>query len=595
MLLSQPSKESPIAGSHPTASKILRTVLVAPSRYDRDGVMVYRLGIVQNGSLAALGGLIEDWNRRHAATGRRVAYEFFDEKVQVPVTGALLRQWRDEAEARGERFVLMVCGIQTATWPRARDILLQAKREAIEMIAGGVHLSGHGPSVEFLLSCGIPVGIGEVDTIWDRIIDDCFAAKLAPVYKLGADDGIRVKSGIEEIAVPELQALPYPHVPTAARRRYINSGHAFIDSSRGCPFVCSFCVVKNAFGRSMRSRDPDELLDWMAERYDKDGVRYFGFIDDNFVRNPRHLDVLERIARLRAAGRRFQIGLMLDIESSCYADEEGTRGERNRRFLRLCREAGVASVFIGLESTNDAALVEMQKQVNRDRRNKEEDARAALVARYETAVRAWHDIGAWVDCGYIIGWESDSPGCGERAAVDTIAIGVDVVNFYLIAPLPGAEDYARAREQDLLIEPDFNEYFKNRPMVKHPVMDAARLEFEHTEAVRRFFSWSNVLRRVACGVLGIGRERVVAPMTFAKRQLGFKLMVMAGLHSYYEGGLLRRRGKRWRVPREVVYDEEARRHYLGDAAPVASPTGGCLAADDTMTTLPILRRHRFGT
>jgi len=575
-------------------SSTLRIVLAAPSRYDERGVMIYRVGIVQNGSLAALAGLIEDWNARHAGSGRVVRYEIFDEKVREPITARLLHEWRDAAQARGERFVLMMCGVQTANWPRARDIVLLARREGIDVMAGGVHISTHGPSLDFLVSCGVPVGVGEVDAIWDQIIDDCFTGSFRPIYKMGADQGLRVKSGFEDITVPELENLPFPHVPPEAMRRYLNSQHVFIDSSRGCPFVCSFCVVKNAFGRSMRSRDPQALLAWMARKYDEEGIRYFGFIDDNFVRNPRHLEVLEGIAKLRAEGRRFQIGLMLDVESSCYAKEDSPRGERNRRFLALCRDAGVASVFIGLESTNDAALVEMHKQVNRDRRNTESDVRRALIDRYRTAVDAWHSIGAWVDCGYILGWDADRPGCGKQAAIDTLEIGLDVVNFYLIAPLPGAEDYARARAKNLLLEPDFNEYFKNHPMVAHPTMSPAQLQAEHTEAVKRFYAWPRVIERIVRGVFGIGRARVAAPLTYVKRQIGFKMMIIAGLHSYYEGGLLRRRSRRYYQPREVVTNEEARRHYLGDVPPVRIELPVAFADDGSMESLPILRRHALG-
>jgi hypothetical protein len=235
----------------------------------------------------------------------------------------------------------------------------------------------------------------------------------------------------------------------------------------------------------------------------------------------------------------------------------------------------------------------MHKQVNRDRRSKDADPRRALIERYRTAVEAWHDIGAWVDCGYIIGWDADAPGCGVRAAADMLEIGIDVVNFYLIAPLPGAEDYARARAQGRLLEPDFNEYFKNRPMLKHPVMDAAQLEREHTAAVQRFYAWPRVISRLLRGVLGIGRARVAAPLTYAKRQLGFKLMIVAGLHSYYEGGLLRRRGGRYQARREVVYDEEARRHYLGTSVPRVTALPAVFGEDGTMESLPILRRHRL--
>jgi hypothetical protein len=572
------------------SARVLRTVLVAPSRYDDQGVLVYRIGIVQNGSLAALAGLIEDYNRRHAGRSA-VRYELFDEKVREPVTPTLLRRWRDDAERRGERFVLMVCGVQTATWPRARDIALQARREGLEVLAGGVHLSAHGPSLDFLLSCGVSVGVGEVDTIWDRIVGDCLAGRLAPLYKLAANQGVRVKSGFEEITVPELEHLPYPHLPPEAMRRYLNRHHLFIDSSRGCPFLCSFCVVKNAFGRSLRSREPAELLAWVAERCDRDGARWFGFIDDNFVRSPRHLEVLEGLAKLRASGRGFHVGLMLDVEASCYAREDSARGARSRRFLRLCRDAGVASVFIGLESTNDAALVEMHKQVNRDRKHAASEARRALVERYRGAVRAWQEIGAWVDCGYILGWDADRAGCGRQASDDTLAIGTDVVNFYHLAPLPGAEDYARAVAKGTLLATDFNDYFKNAPMVRHPVLSPAELEREHTEAVTRFYAWPRVLARVARGVFGIGRTRIVAPWTYAKRQLGFKLMIAAGLHSYYEGGLLRRRGARFRVGREVVSNEEARLHYLGPSAAAGVALPAELCHDGSMESLPILRRH----
>jgi radical SAM superfamily enzyme YgiQ (UPF0313 family) len=405
---------------------------------------------------------------------------------------------------------------------------------------------------------------------------------------------VRVRSGTEDIMVPELERIPYPHLPREVMRRYLNPGHWFIDSSRGCPFICSFCTVKNLFGRTMRSRDPAALTAWMAEKVDRDGARFFGFFDDNFVRNPRHLEVLEGIAKIRAEGRKFHINVMLDVESCAYTKEDSPRGERNRRFMALCRDAGVASVFIGLESTNDSALVEMNKQVNREHQKSVEGARRALIERYRSAVDAWHEIGAWVDCGYILGWDADAPGCGVRGAADTIEIGIDLVNFYLIAPLPGAEDYARAKANGLLLLSDFNEYFQRSAMVAHPRMSPADLEREHGDAVERFFSWPNVLRRVLAGVLGIGRAPVVAPWLYTKRQLGFKVMMMTGLYTYYEGGLLRRRGARFHARREVVSDEEARRHYLGAEAPRAALLPAELGEDGSMESLPILRRHALG-
>src|SRR5690606_3594057 len=147
------------------APRRLRTVLVAPSRYDEKGVLVFRVGINQNGSLGAIAGLIEDYNRRHAGAVE-IDYEVFDEHVREAVTPALLARWRDAAAAAGERFVLLVCGVQTATYPRGRDVALMARSLDVDVVAGGVHLSSHGPSVDFLTSCGVSVGIGEVEPIF---------------------------------------------------------------------------------------------------------------------------------------------------------------------------------------------------------------------------------------------------------------------------------------------------------------------------------------------------------------------------------------------------------------------------------------------
>jgi radical SAM superfamily enzyme YgiQ (UPF0313 family) len=576
--------------------RVLRAILVAPSRYDDRGVAVYRIGISPNGALGALAGLAEDYNRRHAGQAH-IDYEFFDEHVREAVTPALLRAWRDDAAARGARFVLMLCGVQTVTYPRARDIALMARREGIDVLAGGVHLSAHGPSVHFLASQGVHVAIGEVEPIWDAIIDDALDGQLQPVYRLTSEQGLRVKSATSYMTAPDITDVPFPHIPPALLRHYVNPSQLFIDGSRGCPFLCTFCAIKNVFGRTVRSRDPERLAAWMVDRVQRDGVRAFSFTDDNFVRNPRHPELLDRLAEARAAGTEFTISTILDVEATCYAGDDSERGERTRDFLRRCRAAGMAHVYIGLESTNDAVLREMRKGVNRDRADVHssgaEDltaARRRLIARYRTAVDAWHGIGASVECGYIIGFEGDKRGIGVEAARDLIAIGADVATFFLLAPLPGSEDYARAVTEGRLAVTDFNAYFQGA-MIEHPTLSAADLEAEVRAAIRTMWSWKHVLGRLAGGLLGVGRTRVATPWTYAKRQLGYKAMLTSGLHNYVEGGLLRRATSD-DARRVAVTDAEAAERLLGrtEGTTVVPPLL-CDAA--TIGSLPILATHAF--
>jgi radical SAM superfamily enzyme YgiQ (UPF0313 family) len=568
--------------------QILHAVLVTPSRYDERGVMVFRLGINQNGSLGAIAGLIEDYNRRQGGL-RRISYEIFDEHVREAVTRPLLRRWRDGARARGERFVLLICGVQTPFYPRARDIALMARAEDIDVVAGGVHFTAHGPSVEFLARCGVSIGIGEVEPIWDRLVADIFADTFLPVYRVEAGEGVRVKTAIDDINAPDLTDVPFPHMPRHYLTRYLNPRHLYVDTSRGCPFLCSFCSVKNATGRTMRSREPANVVAWMAERVEQGDAKWFTCTDDNFVRNPRHLEVLEGLAALRARGLDFALCMSLDVDSACHARDDSPRGERTRHFLALCQAAGLSNVSMGLESTNDAALEEMRKNINRGRKRSVADAHQAILDRYRTAVHAFQEIGASVECGYILGFDADRLGAGRRAAEDMMAIGVDIVNFHLIVPLPGAEDYAAAVQQGRLLMTDFNEFYRETAMIAHPTLSSRELEHEFAEAMRLFYSWRRVGTRLAKGLFGAGRPRVKGPWVFAKRQLGFKLMLLMGLLSYAEGGLLRRRTT---ARREAVTDQEALRHYLGRAEPTRGPILPAAVLDDSrMDSLPVLSRH----
>ncbi len=565
--------------------------MVAASRYSGRDVALFRLGMGPNGALGALAGMAEDYNDRHKGH-ERIDYEFFDEYVREAITPEVLRSWRDAAAADGQPFVLMICGVQTAMYPRARDIALMARREGIEVLAGGVHLSAHAPSVQFFLSCGVHVAIGEVEPIWDRIIEDCIEGNLQPSYRITTEQGVRVKTVTSYIAAPDVSRVPFPHIPKAARQRYVHPSQLFVDSSRGCPFLCTFCVVKNVFGRTVRGRDPERLVAWIVDRVRNDKAASFWFTDDNFVRNAGHRELLERLAAARAAGNKFSLSLTLDVESTCYARDDSPRGEQTREFLRLCQAAGVAHVFMGLESTNDAALQEMRKGVNRDRTDVHATgsgvdgaaaARARLVERYKTAVSAWHEIGASVECGYLIGFEADGPGVGLQAARDIVAIGVDIATFYLVSPLPGSEDYATAFEKGTLLEPDFNEYFRDTAMIAHPTMSASDMEAELRAAIRATWTWRNVVRRLARRVLGLSGKRVVTPWRYIKRQVGTKLIISTGMLTYAQGGLLRRHdaGRNLRL---AISDEEARLVYLGEASPSPSARQ---TVEPSMLSLPV--------
>lgn len=566
--------------------RLLHTVLLVASRYDERGVMVFRWGIGHNGSPTVLAGLAESYNRRHPDADIR--WRLFDEHVEAAVTPQMLREWRDEAAAKGARFVLMVCGIQTTNYSRSRDIALMARAEGIDVIAGGIHMSCHGPSVDFFVSCGISVGVGEVEPVWDEIVEDCLAGTLKPLYRLRSDQGIRVKTNVSDMTAPDLTDAPFPVYPRGYLDKFMLSRQASIDGSRGCPFICTFCSVKNAFGRTVRARAPEALAAWMAERHDHDGIRMFAFSDDNFPRSPRYVELLEAIAEVRKTRPTLLISMLADVDCTAFVGQDSPRGEKTRAFLDLCKRAGVAKVCLGLESTSDAGLLDLQKHVNRARQAKAEEL--APLERYRTAIHAWQSIDTTVECSIILGTESDDRQAGLRTARDVMKIGADIVNFNILTPFPGSEDYAGAVASGRLTElEDFNEYFF-RPVLRHSRLSPDDLIGLHDDAIGFYYSWWNLSRRVMQGFLGIGRPRVKKPIVFLSRQLGAKLILSFGMWSYFQGGLLRSRKDA--LPRQVRTDAEARRFYLGGAAEVFRDTVPVTMLDHArMESLPVLLHH----
>src|SRR5262245_5703563 len=495
--------------------RLLHTVFVVASRYDDRGVMVFRWGIGHNGSPTILAGLAEGYNRRHPDA--EIRWRLFDEHVESAMTPRMLRAWRDEASASGARFVLMVCGIQTTNYSRSRDIALMARAEGIDVIAGGIHMSCHGPSVDFFVSCGISVGVGEVEPAWDEIVDDCFAGTLKPLYRLRPDQGIRVKTNVSDMTAPDLTDQPFPVYPRGYLEKFMLSRQASIDGSRGCPFICSFCSVKNAFGRTVRARAPEALAAWMAERHDHDGIRMFAFSDDDFPRSPDHAELLEAIARVRKTRRTLLTSMLADVDCTAFYEQDSPRGERARNFLDMCRRAGVAKVCLGLESTSNAGLLDLQKHVNRARTANADELAHLTLERYRTAIRGWQSIGTTVECSIILGTESDDRQAGLRTARDMMKIGADVVTFNILTPFPGSEDYADAVASGRLTElEDFNEFFF-RPVLQHPTLSADDLIALHDDANGYYYSLWNMSRRIVRGLLGFRRPRVQKPMVFLSR------------------------------------------------------------------------------
>ena len=248
-----------------------------------------------------------------------------------------------------------------AQLPRALELARQFRARGRTVIVGGPH-----PTLDpaaFDGACDVLV-TGEFEGVAERFYSDMLAGALAPRY-----DGGR----------PDLALSPVP------AWELFDNDHALIgvaQTSRGCPFECNFCDVIQYVGRVQRHKANDQVIAEMQKLYEL-GYNNIQIADDNFtVYRRRAASLLEALAAWNGRdGRGFVLfGTQVSIDIA-----------NDDRMLALCAEAGIANLFIGIESVNEASLKASGKRQN---------LVADMGQRVENVVRHGIDVTAALMLGF---------------------------------------------------------------------------------------------------------------------------------------------------------------------------------------------------
>jgi radical SAM superfamily enzyme YgiQ (UPF0313 family) len=380
-------------------------------------------------------------------------------------------------------------------------------------------------------------------------------------------EGIRAKTGQDDIIVPVITGAQLPVVDDRYLTRFVNPAMTTLDTSRGCPFTCSYCSVKNVMGRTMRSREPEAVVQWVRDAVQNHGINSLFLVDDDFFRSPRWEEILTGLAAVRQEFPTVSFMMQVDVDASCYAnlaegETETAKHRRSRRFVELAAKAGCYQAFVGIESLNPDNLNFATKYQNTDDRQHRmtlEDARRRVLEKYRRVVDNWHKVGVAVHAGYMLGFPFDAADCGRIAARTLKKLGFDIVSFFIMTPLPGTEDQVRYRNEGAIIDWDFNNLDSQHVTLKHDKLDADSWLQAYREAFRGFYSVPRLLHTIftVAGGRGMSAE---ARRSTVRQFVYYFFSYRQGRHPMV-GGVwqIRRRD----VRRGAITDEEARRQYLG--------------------------------
>jgi radical SAM superfamily enzyme YgiQ (UPF0313 family) len=273
---------------------------------------------------------------------------------------------------------------------RMREILTELKDRGAFTVVGGPWVS---VQEDYFGELADVIFVGEAEETWPQFLKD---------WKKG-----RHQSRYEQPEKSDMTKVPTPRFDLLKMQHYLFGSVQF---SRGCPFQCEFCDIIVTFGRRPRLKTGAQIIAEL-EALRAQGIEIAFIVDDNLIGNKKAIKVLlrELIAYQDANGYPFDFFTEASLDLA-----------EDPELLELMVQASIISVFIGIESPNEASLRETKKYQN--------------VRPAGTIVERVHRIqkaGIEVWCGMILGFDNDDATIFEaqsrflkEARISTTMIGM---------------------------------------------------------------------------------------------------------------------------------------------------------------------------
>jgi radical SAM superfamily enzyme YgiQ (UPF0313 family) len=451
-------------------------VLIKPTSYDDDGYP-YRFlrGVLPSNSLAIMYALTRDALTQVLPSTVDVEVVAYEDGIKNHATK--LKRLMARFPEEGTKLVVGMVAVQSAQFPRACDLLDRWQARGATCVIGGFHVSGsistmldgindpkrpgipsphRMPSeIEELMDKGVILFHGEAEEQWANALSDILQAKPKSLYRGG---------------LPALHDAVLPSYPPRYFEKSFATRIDTFDTGRGCPYACSFCTVINVQGRVTRFRDPQSIAEAVERICVRDGEASFFFTDDNFARNPQWREILSGLSNLRKRG--WKISFMIEADLAL---------DKLKGFLPMLAEAGCSQVFMGVESMNPRNLEDANKRQNQ-------------VHRFEALWDKCHKYGIAVHAAYIIGFPHDTTDSVADDVARLQALGADQASFFMLTPLPGSEDHARAVASGAAIDNDLNQCDSFHPITDHPNMTREQWAASYAGAWRQFYRVGNMVK-----------------------------------------------------------------------------------------------------
>lgn len=207
--------------------------------------------------------------------------------------------------------------------------------------------------------------------------------------------------------------LPARHLAAKYQEHYFHGRRrpcAYIETSRGCPYHCKFCSVWRFHQGAYRAHSPERV----SQELSQVEAPHVFFTDDNFLADASRARRLLRAIRQAGISKHYIMQLRADSII------------KHREVLAKWVEAGLETVFVGLESITQKRLDALGKQLS--------------LSQIEGAIRIVRELGINLMSSFIVDPDfREEDFTNLRRFVNRMKLRLPV--FSVLTPLPGTVLY----------------------------------------------------------------------------------------------------------------------------------------------------------
>lgn len=333
---------------------------------------------------------------------------------------------------------LVGIGFFTPQAKSAYRISDEFRARGIPTLAGGIH-----PTVlpEEALEHFDAVTVGEVEGLWETILDDLRAGRMRGIYRAGD--------------AREFRRLRPPRRELFRSSRYLRTG--VVQISRGCAVGCDYCVVPRCYGQRYRFLEVEEVLKDIRALPN----RSYYIADENLLfqdtANASYANRLLQALSKTSGGKVFYLAAYPWALRRVAID-----------FLAQLRSAGCRQIYLVM-GQNASLAKELA-----------DPAVAEIVATCANE-------GIEIMGSFTFGHDGDGEECAERSLEFAAASQIGLAEFTLYTPWPGTAVHEEMHSTNRLLHRDWEKYNGANAVFKPEKLSAERLEEVFVDAWKGFY------------------------------------------------------------------------------------------------------------